>query len=92
MAQTQAAGQIRPWRVRNYVKDTLGIEPYLEVAEPVYVHEAEQYTPHLPPVRVGLKIQADWTPSLSGGGLSIIGCLIEINWPDLKSKPMAMIC
>lgn len=66
VAQTQAAGQIRPWRVRNYVKDTLGIEPYLEVAEPVYVHEAEQYTPRLPPARAGLKIQADWTPSLSG--------------------------
>lgn len=32
----------------------------------MYVHEAEQYTPRLPPVRVGLKIQADWTPSLSG--------------------------
>lgn len=52
--------------MRNYVKDTLGIAPYIEVSEPVYVHQSEQYTPRLPPARTGLKIRADWSPNLSG--------------------------
>lgn len=64
--QVEAEGKVARWRIRSYVRNTLGIEPDIKVTEPVYQHQAEMYTPRLPPTRLGTRIKADFDDHFKG--------------------------
>lgn len=64
--ELKAEGKIKPFRIRNYIKNELKIEPELEVSEPIYKKQAEMYVPRLPPMRLGTRIKADFNDNWSG--------------------------
>lgn len=58
--------KLKQWRARSIVRNKMNIDPYVKVQEPVYETQTKMYTPRLPPIRVGTRVNADFSRHLKG--------------------------